>query len=97
VAVDDLTSYIGCLVPGFELGGVGGALGTHVFNCPAFIVPTLSRTLAWVMRGLWALVHHARNIPSFAAVGWVQLPHLFKRHSQWDLHNGLSISKGQQL
>lgn len=69
VAVDDLASQIGCLVPGFGLAGVGGALGAPVFNGPAFIVPTLSRTLAWVMCGLWALVHHACNMAPFAAIG----------------------------
>ena len=69
MVVDDLASQIGCLVPGFELGGVGGALGAHIFNGPAFIIPTLSRTLAWVMCGLWALVHHACNMPLLAAIG----------------------------
>lgn len=67
--VDDIASQIGCLALSFELGGVAGALGAHAFNGPALIFPPLSGTLAWVMFALWALVHHAANMPPFAPPG----------------------------
>ena len=66
--VDDFASQIGCLLF-FALGGVAGALGAHAFNGPAFILPTLSGTLAWVVSVLWALVHHAPNMMPSAAAG----------------------------
>lgn len=69
VTVDGLASQIGCLALGFELGRIAGALGAHASNGPAFIVPTLNGTLAWVMCALWAFVHHAANMPPFAAAG----------------------------
>ena len=70
VPVDDLASQIGRFGLDFELGGVAGALRSHASNGPAFIVPTLSGTLAWVMCSLWALVHHhAVNMPPFAGAG----------------------------
>jgi hypothetical protein len=69
VPVDDLISQIGCLALGFELSGVARALGAHAFNGPAFIFPTLSGPLAWVMCALWALGYHAASMPPFAAAG----------------------------
>ena len=68
--VDDLASQIGGLaLLFFSLGGVGGALGAHAFNGPAFIFPTLSGALAWIVSALWALVHHPTNMTPFAAAG----------------------------
>ncbi len=64
--VDDLASELGCLALFFALDG---ALGAHASNGPAFIFPTLSGTLAWVVSALWALVHHATNMTPFAAAG----------------------------
>ena len=57
--VDDFASQIGCLTLLFALARVAGALAAHAFHGPAFILPTLSGTLAWVVCALWALVHHA--------------------------------------
>lgn len=67
--IDDIASQIGCFALDFESAGVAGRLSAHAFNDPAFIFPTLSGALAWVMGAISALVHHAANMPPFVAAG----------------------------